>query len=361
LLTPDRLGSEAFHAQLRSALRGQSIDSIVSCYTDFAVADLAREMGITSALPGWRFSAENGDALINSKAVFRAVAAGIGLPIAPGVVTGSREHAELTINAILDEGHGVMVKREFAGGGFGNELLCRTEGARLAGAPNIAVLPDAAAVASYLGQRWSWLTGGRNDRLVIERYFADAVTVYAEFDATDEGCVLRGTGEILMEPVAVGEIIPPQSITGDKRSELVELARRICEQVRDMGYRGNICADAIVVPGGDIVFTETNGRLTASTHLHHNLIGHVVGPRYKGERVFLERAGLLTASSYPEAIEQLDASGLGYDPATRLGVVLTANYVPINGKITYCVVAEDLQAARSVEAKLLAAVGSPAR
>src|SRR5205085_9028297 len=97
---------------------------------------------------------------------------------------------------------------------------------------------------------------------------------------------------------AVGEIIPPQSVGQDTQRALVSLAERLCEQLRRLGYRGNICADAIVSPAGEVVFTESNRRLTASTHLHRNIVARVVGPERRNERVFLERGGSLSVSSY---------------------------------------------------------------
>jgi hypothetical protein len=358
ILTPERLAAPEFRAELRAVLAERPVDDIVCNYTDFAIADLAAAVGVENALPGCRFSAEGGDALVNSKAVFRAVAAAAGVPIAPGTVTGHRQHATATITGLLAQGDHVMVKKEYAAGGFGNVILSPVPGVRAAGAQQVLVLPDGPAVAGYLAEQWSWLTGGRADRLVIEQYFPDATTVYAEFLATDDDCPLRGTGEILMEPVAAGEIIPPQSIGPDSLAEVVEMGRRLADRFRLLGYRGNICADAIITAAGQVIFTETNGRLTASTHLHTNIIGRVVGPEHRARRVFLEHAGRLTARSYAAAVERVQASGLGYDPITGTGVLLTANYVPINGTVTYCVVAENAPAARQTERTLTATLAA---
>jgi len=353
ILSPDRLANEEFREQLRLAATERAVGSVLSVYTDFAVADLARATGIGDGLAGMRFSAEQGDAIVNSKAIFRAVAAAAGTPIARGLVTGRREQAMALICELLEQGDHVMVKKEFAAGGFGNEILSPAPGVRAAGAPQVVVLTDRVAVADYLAERWSWLTGDGHSRLVIEQYLPQIATVYAEFEATDSGCTLRGTGEIVMAPTAVGEIIPPQSIEAETHRTLVELAHLVCERFRLFGYRGNICADAIVTPDGEIVFTETNGRLTASTHLHVNMVGRVVDAARRRDRVFMERAGQLTVPSFAHALEQLAASGLGYDDDAATGVVLTANYVPVNGRVTYCVVAESLVAAQATEEKLL--------
>jgi hypothetical protein len=351
LLTPDRLADEGFRDELRNVLADRSVDSILAAYKDFSIVELAESLGIERAVPGYRFSAQGGDALVNSKATFRAVAAGAGIPIAPGIVARQQQQAEATITALLTQGYTVMVKQEFAGGGFGNEILSPADGVRPAGAQKVVVLPDRPAIMRYVAERWAWLTGGRDHRLVIERYFPDSITVYAEFLVTDNDSQLLGVGEILMEPVAVGEIVPPPSLTPDARAWLVDAGRRLCEQFRMMGYRGNISADAILTTEGEIVFTETNGRITGSTHLHTVVGGRIVDEEHRGKRVFLEHDGW-AVPSFSAAVEQLTAAGLTYDPDTQTGVVLTANYVPVNGTVMYCVVAEDLESARVNERRL---------
>ncbi len=324
---------------------------LVCVYSDTAVARLVQAVGLEKAIPGHRFSGENGDAIVNSKAVFRAVAVAAGVPIAPGGVTGRREEAESLIRQLLAQGP-VMVKLEFSGGGLGNEVLTRAPGLRGTGALRTILLPDDQAVSDYLDDRWEWLTGEHKNRLVVEKYIPDTTTVYAEFTARDDGCRLSGTGEILFDPISFGEVIPPQSIDDKTHERLVEFGLRVCELFQALGYRGNICADAIVTSTGELFFTEVNGRLTASTHLHRNLVAHVVGASHPGGRVFLEKGGQITVPTFKAALERLAASGLAYDSQTGRGVVLTANYVPVSGKVTYCIVDEAIQAARSTEQAL---------
>ncbi|MBB4962468.1 preATP grasp domain-containing protein [Micromonospora polyrhachis] len=353
ILTPDRLADEGFRDELRTVLTTRRIDQVLAVYTDTAIAELATVLDIEPALPGHRFSAQGGDALVNSKAAFRAMAAGTGVSIAPGTVVTRPEQAEAAINALLGQGYPVMVKQEFHGGGFGNEILATTDALRPAGAPQVVVLPDGPAVTDYVTQRWTWLTGGRGHRLVVERYFADSVTIYAEFVITDEEIELLGVGEILMEPVAVGEIVPAQSIDPQVRDRLVVAGRRLCEPIRGLGYRGNLSTDAILTPEGEIVFSETNGRITGSTHLHAVIGARVVGANHRDHRVIMERGGW-QAASFTGALEQLTAAGLAYDPATRTGIILTSCHVPADDTVVYCVVAEDLAAVREYQRRLAA-------
>jgi hypothetical protein len=194
------------------------------------------------------------------------------------------------------------------------------------------------------------MTGYRDHRVVIERFFTGCTTVYAEFELTDFATELSGTGQILMEPVAAGEIVPPPTLTSDQRVELEKEAARICETFRGLGYRGRLSADAIVTPEGDILFTETNGRVTGSTHLHTVIRGRMLADDGAG-RTLLERDSW-AVPSYEAAVETLRSTGLGFDPARGSGVVITANYVPVTGAVMYCVVASDIDAARALETRL---------
>ncbi|OLF09947.1 preATP grasp domain-containing protein [Actinophytocola xanthii] len=345
LLTPDRLADPAFRAAVGAAVRENGVDHLLAVYKDVAIAEFARAVGLGSAVPGLGFSAQGGDALVNSKAVFRAVATGADVPIAPGRVVSRVEDAAAAITEQLTAGHCVMLKQEFAGGGFGNEILSPAGEVRAAGAPRVVTLPDAAAVEEYLARRWDWLSDDGRHRLVVERYLLGCDTVYGEYLVGDGSDELLGTGEILMEPVAVGEVVPAQGLSAAAAEVLETAGRRLCRSFAAMGYRGFLSTDAVLTPAGEIVFTETNGRVSGSTHLHIAVRAHLVADAHRANRVLLERSGW-AAPSFLAARERLDLAGLGYDADTSTGVVLISGLMP-DDTLTYCVLARDLTAARA--------------
>lgn len=352
LLTPDRMSDLGFRARLSAALRGRDVDHVLAVYKDPPTVELAWAVGVGPAVPGHLFSAQDGDALVNSKAAFRAVASAAGVPISPGVVTAQPGRAEVAITDQFASGHSVIVKQEFQSGGFGNEILSPAAGVRAAGALTVVVLPDGSSLADYLARRWDWLTAGRRHRLVVERYLPGCDTVYAEYVVGDRGEELLGTGEILMEPVAVGEVVPAQALTAAGRATLVDAGRRLCRAYGAIGYRGFLSADAVLTPAGEIVFTETNGRLSGSTHLHTVVRARLVAEEHRDRRVLLERRGW-AVPSFSAALERLTGAGLGYDQHTSTGVVLTSDLTP-DGTLTYCVVAEDLATAKANAGRLTA-------
>ncbi|MFF7992651.1 peptide ligase PGM1-related protein [Kitasatospora xanthocidica] len=353
VLTTDRLADPVFRAELGRVLAGRTVEEVLAISPNGAVAELAAALGLAHVMPGQAFAAQGGNALVNSKAGFRAVAAGVGVPIPPGRVAGSPAEVEDAIEQLLAQGHSVMVKVEFQAGGFGNEVLAREERVDAAGAERVVRLADRAAVAGYVAERWSWLTGGRGQRVVVERYFADSAPLYAQFLIDDAAVVLSGCGEMVMRPVVIGEITPPVTPGAEVRAELVAQGARLCEALRVIGYRGTVSADAVLTPKGEIYFHETNGRLTGSSHLHDVYFGRLLREEHRHSRYILELAGL-KVPSFAEAVAAIGGAGLAFDPETGTGVLYSCDFGPADGSVMYCAVAESPEATRALETALLA-------
>lgn len=353
LLTPDRTADPDFREQVCRAVRERGIRQVLAVFKDVAVAQLAEAAGLK--LAGHSFSAQGGDAFVNSKAGFRAIAAGSGAPIAAGLATTQQWQATQAATELLAAGHSVIVKKEFQGGGQGNEVLSPAAGVRVAGTSNAVVLPDAAAVASYFTERWDWLTVGGRHRLVVEQYLLDCDTVYAEFLVGDEGPELSGVGELLMAPVAVGQVVPPQCLTPATRHALIEAGLRVARAMHAIGYRGYLSTDSVLTPSGEIVLTETNGRISGSTHLHVAIENRLLAGTNLADRVILERFDWMVPS-FAAARAALVEAGLGFDRELDLGVVLTSDLSP-DRTLSYCVVARDLAGAEAVAQRLPTLLG----
>lgn len=353
LLTAERMADTGFRERLRAAVRRCRVDDVLAVYADAAVVDLVDAVNLAGALPGRPFAAARGVSLINSKAVFRALATGVGVAVAPGRVVAEPDEAVRAVGELLGDGHSAILKKEFQCGGLGNEIVSAASGVRPAGSNRVVVLSDDAAIANYVAERWGWLTVGGRDRLVVERYLPGCDTVYAEYLLGGEGLELSGTGQILMEPVAIGEIVPALAPTEAARAELVNEGARLGRCVHTMGYRGYLSTDAVLTPAGDIVFTETNGRMSGSTHLHTVIRERLLTAAQRPDRVLLERRGW-TVPSFAAAEQWLTRNELGFDPATGTGVLLTSDRVP-DGTVTYCIVAPDLAAATAVAGRLMSA------
>lgn len=349
LLSRDRLLSRSCLDGVRAALAGRTAETIVAMCGDGAVAALARELGVTGALPGYGLAAAGGIGLVNAKSMFRAVAGGLGAPMPPGWIGDDQADAGRFIASELTEGNCVIVKQDLQSGGKGNVVLSPVPGVRAAGTKLPAVvLPGAAEVAVYLAGHWGWLTDGGRHSIVVERYFTEAIPVFAEFFMDEAGTRLTGHGEMLMTPTYAGVIAPMPGLAPAVADDFIETAQRICVPFRAMGYRGTVSVDAILTADDRILLSEVNCRMGGSSHLHSVIGAHVVGPSHRAGRLIAERDGW-RAPSFRAAVHQLEAAGLAYDQETRLGVILTCDVVPANGTVKCCVVAEDMDAVKKYE------------
>ncbi|MBW8486807.1 peptide ligase PGM1-related protein [Actinomadura parmotrematis] len=345
VLTADRLADERLHAELRAALDGRAPDRVQAYYPDAAVVALAGALGAAHAVPGHAFLAQGGAAAANSKALFRAVAAGIGIPVAPGETAAGPAAAAAAVARHFAAGHPVILKRELQSAGEGNEIVSPHAGVAPLGAERVTVL-DAAAVRAHLEERWPWLTDGGRGRLVVERYLPGVRPVYAEYLVTGAGVEHTGEGELLMAPVLDGVVVPVPDLAPDARAELLRLTRRLCEAYRAIGYRGTMSVDGLVTPGGDVLLNETNSRLSGATHLH-DVIARAAGPG----RTLLDRGGW-AVPSFAAAARRLAATGRAFDPSTRTGTLLTCDFTRLDGTVGYCVVAAGIDAVRHEEAEV---------
>jgi hypothetical protein len=348
LLTPDRLADLGFRDELAAALDGVTVESVVAMTPDASVARLATDLGLADALPGHGFLSQGGSVFVNSKSIFRTVAAGAGVPIPAGGVCTNQADAHLLITRLFDQGFPVMLKRDFASGGFGNEVVSRVPGIEPLGAGRSVVLPDSAAVEAYLHERWDWLSVGGRYAVVAEQYLPGSQAIFAEFQITDRGPVFLEQGALYFAPVADAQVIPAPGLPRSALTQLVTHTSRLCEALHAVGYRGPISADAILVPDGRVLFTEYNGRITGSTHAHAVIGNKIVGPNF-GESVLIAEYIHWKVPSFQEAVRRLAESGLSYDPATKSGVVLTKAPSPGNGTVRYCAIAENLAGAAQLK------------
>ncbi len=357
VLSRDRLEDGKFIARLREAVARHRVRTILPFHFDRVSVRLARALGLDAHTPGFGFAAQGGTTLLNSKAAFRALAAGHGIPTPYGIVTDDRAEAEEFVFDALVAGRPCIVKQDFHVGGIGNEIISPVEGIRPIGATGTEVVTDRAALAAHLDRRWSRYSADRRARVVIEHYTPEAPAIYAELLIGEDGVRLVGHGEMRMKPVINGLIVPaPSQRLADFEPFLAD-SHRLCETLRAMGYRGSISVDAIITPDEKILVNEINGRVVGSAHIHR--IGEeLLGDGCPGDRVVIEKRRV-AFPDFRTTLDKLQAASLAFDPARRTGVVVT---VHDNGRTGghggYCLMAQDTAAAREMEDEMDALFGS---
>ncbi len=360
VLNAEVLGDPALAEAVRAALGGRPVEEILPLWPDVAVARLARRLGLTSALPGAAFMSQAGGVMVNSKAAFRTVAAGAGVPLPDGAVCTSRAAAVTAVTELLESHDVVVVKHEWMSGGRGNELLSLRDDVRPIGARRSVRVSSDADVERYFAERWDWLSAGGRGRPVAEHYFEDSSAFFTELLLDEKGSHFRGDGELLSAPYAVGQIMPAPLSDPGLHEELVEHSHALAEAVRAMGYRGNLGPDAIVTPDDELFFTEWNGRVTGSTHIYEEIGRKVVGPGFGSDRLILERVWPQgwSVPSFADALRRLEASGRAFSPETRTGVVLTNAHDGDRG-VMYCVAAPSIDEAWEIDRGLAEVFGDP--
>lgn len=353
MLGGHRLADPRLAEAVLAALAGRPVDQLIPVWPHASVAALAQRLGAPAALHGQPFISQGGGAIVNSKALFRAVSAGAGAPLPAGAVCSNLLAAEEAITALIEQGHSVMVKQEYGAGGGGNEVLSPVDGMRPVGARRTVTATDRAEVREYLESNWAWLTDDGAHLVVVERYFPDSRAYYAEFYLDDEEVVLGGVGEMMSAPQYLAQVTPPE-LDAELEAKLIDGARTICAPVHAMGYRGWLSPDAIITPDRQVLFTEWNGRISGSVHTYHILGNVVVGPDYAKDRVLLECVwprGWFT-SSFDAMRDAIADAGLAYNPATRTGVIIVSDYDTARHGAIYCIVAADVDDAWDINAKL---------
>ena len=182
---------------------------------------------------------------------------------------------------------------------------------------------------------------------MVERYLTPCDTLYAEYLITDDGPELSGVGQLLMEPVASVQITHGELVTPEVMGKLLKAGERLTAAIHAMGYRGLLSTDALLTEAGEVVLTETNGRLSGSTHLHVVIDGRILRSEHRGHRVLLERFGWCVPS-FTAAVERLGAAGLAFDRNSGTGVMITSDLMP-DRCVNFCVVAEKLHSAQEIE------------
>ncbi|MDF3302112.1 peptide ligase PGM1-related protein [Streptomyces tropicalis] len=356
VLSRDRLEDPGFVARLRAAVREHGVRTILPFHFDRVSVRLARTLGLDAHTPGFPFAAQSGTALLNSKATFRALAVGHGIPVPHGTVTDDRAEAEEFLWDALGAGRPVIAKQDFHVGGIGNEIVSPVPGVRPIGATGTEVVTDRAALAAHLDRRWASWTGPHRGRVVLEHYTPESPAIYSELRVEDDGVRLVGHGEMRMKPVINGLVVPAPSQRLAAFATFLDDSRRLSGTLRRIGYRGSLSVDAIVTPDERILVNEINGRVVGSAHIHR--IGEeLVGGNYPEERVLVEKRRV-AFPDFRTTLDELVDAGLAYDAARRTGVVVT---VHDNGRTGgfggSCLIAPDDTAVRELEEEVDALFG----
>ncbi|MCZ0999674.1 hypothetical protein O1M63_18660 [Streptomyces mirabilis] len=118
---------------------------------------------------------------------------------------------------------------------------------------------------------------------------------------------------------------PLRDLSAAVEEQLLDGSARLAHTYRAVGYRGRISTDAIVGPDGRLLFTEVNAQVSGSWHIYEVFAHHIVHANETPERTVTESHippewTVPDGAAFHRALAEL---GLGYDPATRSGVIVS--------------------------------------
>ncbi|MGP3966797.1 preATP grasp domain-containing protein [Streptomyces sp. 6N223] len=350
ILTRQRLTHPEFEKLLAETVAAADIDLVLPYVFDPTIAALCRRFGLQDQVRAFPFLAQGGAEMLNSKSAFRALAAGVGAPLADGVATRSRREATAFVRDMLAAGGSVIVKQDLNIGGHGNEILTGDPELTQIGAISRTVITDPGQVADLIAERWPAYSNDGTNKVVLEQYLPDSVPIGAEVDISPSEITVRHIGEMRMTPIFDGVVLPGLTMTRERTEEFRSAVFALCGAVRAIGYRGLMNIDGIVDTSGRILLTEYNGRLGGTTHLHWLGLS-AVGPHYADGSVLVSKNDW-KVESVDAARQRLEAAGLAYDRARGSGVVITCDHTAQSGVVEYCVLGLDHTAAEETEAAL---------
>ncbi|MEU3624351.1 hypothetical protein BS329_04910 [Amycolatopsis coloradensis] len=348
VLDPAAVRATGFTETILRAITDRRAERAWPYYFDRTAAALVRSLDLP--VPG--FTGQGGAELLNSKVLFRALAAGIGVPIAEGVVPASATEAEEYLWAALSLGRCVIVKQDFHVGGLGNEIASPGVRIRPIGARQVHHCTDREGVARFVARHWR---AEHEHRVVVEHYTPDSRSIYVGYHLTDDGVEAYGHGEMRMTPIINGLITPSPAVSSPAFAEFLGHAGRLAGAVREMGYRGQLSVDGVLTPDNGVFLTEFNARSGGATH-NHCIMSRLAQPRGEADRIMLDRRRC-TLPPLKSLLTALERAGLGFDAASRSGVIVTVHDGDTCRETgEFCTIAENLEAADQLENRAVAAI-----
>jgi hypothetical protein len=343
-LDPAALDTPWLAERLRRSTGGRAADwSVVPYLHDRAVARLTRRLGLDTQA-GAAFFAQGGAEALNRKSLFRAWATGLGVPVAPGLVTAGEGAAAAAVRELLPRTGSVIVKQDVAASGRGN-LLITTD----PGTPGIGVA-DTRVISGRLD-------GPAHGRLgaaecVVEAYYPGSRTLYSELYLPEPPAppAPLNWGEMRMEPTWNGFIVPGEGLPDGPVASMLGWSATIGEYLQRTGYRGYLNCDSILTASGDLLFSEVNARIGGCTHMHAAAT-RVLGAGYLSRYTLLTRNNL-HAESFGRLDDAIAREELLNGKNGISGALLLVDDVPYTGTVQYLVYGSDPAAAHEAERRL---------
>ena len=332
----------------------QAVTNVLALWPCPQIGWLVESLEIEQKLAGAAFWREGGGVLANSKALFRTLAADVGVALPRGGVCISRDDAFQLSGHLMYEELGFVVKRSYGGAGAGNEIVATQEltVSQAGHASMVLIEASPESLYNYWEDRWRWASHNNTQPVVLEQFISDARTVYSEVFCSDEGVGRCNVGEIRFKDGAIAcELFPAQDVSDAVQSQLEKASTRLAEAYHALGYRGYLSLDSVITDEDNIFFTEANARFTGSTHLYESIARRIDPHQHHKNRVVVQSTTpeSIRITSFTEFFDKLSNHQLVLNEHTPNGVVAVTPLFENSGQIVLATVAENETLAEDIK------------
>ncbi|WP_423393044.1 peptide ligase PGM1-related protein [Burkholderia sp. LMG 21824] len=358
LLTFQTLSDPILIERVRKAMDPTLEWRIRPYFFDRTISWLIDHLPISDDEAYTRFMKQGGAEILNSKAEFRRMAAGLGISIPNGQACSSVEHMSSVVWDLLDDTGIVMLKQDFNSGGDGNTVLTNRGDLKFAaGAGHIFHVETVKAVREVVSDIWNRQARGRNINLIAETFHKSTHIYFSDYYIENTRSAPRYLvhGEMRMEPLWVGFRIPGP-IPAGRASHLMSDSGILTQAVKGLGYLGAINYDAVFLESGRPTFLEFNGRCGGTTHIDE-LATKVLGQDYM-DKFHLITRNKVKCGPFEVVLNVLRQSNLLYSQNKKEGLFVMTDDADRTGTIEFLIATASASRADELEKECLSVLKS---
>ncbi|CAD6547562.1 peptide ligase PGM1-related protein [Paraburkholderia sabiae] len=288
--------------------------------------------------------------LFNDKRVFRGLAAGLRVPVAPGRTCASPAQLVPALAELMPLTGSCIVKLDRHSGAEGNVLVTRDDITSAPGTHKVHHVPDQEyeRVAQTV---YSELSREQTPFLVVESYYRSVHSVGVHYLLQDDSVVFNGIADIRLAPAYAG-MFWPTTLSDTVVHKLQAEGLKLAHDIARFGHRGPISVDAIVRQDGDILINEVNARhggFTAAKAILERIV-----PKERGDAlVAATRTNLTSDMDFRSLRALLARENLGFTRARGTGVVISVEDLRSTGRIEILTVAESRAELERIEERFV--------
>ncbi|MEX3791311.1 peptide ligase PGM1-related protein [Paraburkholderia sp. BR14374] len=276
--------------------------------------------------------------LFNDKRVFRALAAGLHVPIANGRTCGSQAQLASALREITPLSGASIVKLDRHSGAEGNVLVAADDITSAPGAQKVFRVSDSRQYNSVAHQVYTELSRGHTPFFVVESYRRSVHSVGIHYLLSENSVDFNGIADIRLAPAYSGMFWPtvlPEAVV----HKLLAEAQKLANDIARFGHRGPVSIDAIVDLNGEIMVNEVNARhggFSAAKAIIDRVRGRCL---MSTPFVAATRGNLSCDVDFESLCSLLEREGLSFTQSTGAGILIPVEDLRNSGRIEILTIA----------------------